>query len=152
MRTLRLDVRPDAYELHLDGEVLARLDGGAAALLSGAGGRLREIDIEAAIERSEEWLMPSSRSFRNLEMHVRDSAGRVRRSLGEQASFTPAQVEQAFDRVHDAVAHGRATDRDGVADVVLLRELAHHGRLSRIVLDDPHVPGLSARPPTTRST
>jgi hypothetical protein len=131
---LQLDVGADAYELRLDGAVLARLDGGAAALLAGAGERLREIDIETAIERAEEWLMPSSRSLEGLELRVRDTTGRVRRSLGGQASCTVDQVEQAFNRAHDAVAHARVTDREDIADVVLLRELAHHGRLSRIVL------------------
>jgi hypothetical protein len=73
MSALWLDVGPNAYELRLDGNLLGRLDGGAAALLAGAGERLREIDLEAAIERSEEWLMPSSRSFQELELRVRDA-------------------------------------------------------------------------------
>lgn len=134
MSVLRLHVEPGAYELRLDEEILARLEGGAAALLSGAGGRLRALDIEAAIERAEEWLMPSSKRFQALELLVHDAAGRLRRSLGEQARLTPAELEQAFNRTHDAVAHGRSIDRDGVADVVLLRELAHHGSLSSILL------------------
>ena len=134
MNGLELQVRADAYELRLDGRLLARLDGGAAALLLGAGERLREVDIEAAIERAEDWLMPSSRSFQGLELRVRDESGRVRSRLGGQASCTVDQVERAFTRAHDAVAHARVTDREGVADVVLLRELAHHGRLSRLVL------------------
>ena len=53
---LHLDVRLDAYELRLNGEVLARLAGGAAALVPDAGA-MRDIDIETAIERSEDWLM-----------------------------------------------------------------------------------------------
>jgi hypothetical protein len=134
MNQLELDIGQDAYTLRFDARVLARLDGGAAALLSGAGERLRELDIEAAIERSEEWLMPSSRLLQGLPLTVHDATGRLRGMLGESASFTLAEVEQAFSRAHDAVAHGRAASRGGVADVVLLRELAHHGRLSRIVL------------------
>lgn len=134
MHELELDIADDACTLRLDDQVLARLDGGTASLLSGAGERLRELDIEAAIERSEEWLMPSSRLLHGLELKVRDATGRVRGMLGEATSFTLAQVEQAFNRAHDAVAHGRPVSREGVADVVLLRELAHHGRLSRIVL------------------
>jgi hypothetical protein len=134
MNVLRLDVKPDAYQLRLDDEVLARLEGGAATLLSGAGERLREMDIEAAIERAEEWLMPYSNRFRARELLVHDATGRVRRNLGEQASFTAAEVEHAFNRFHDAVAHGRAIHRDGAADVVLLRELAHHGSLPSILL------------------
>ncbi|MBK6007962.1 hypothetical protein JJB11_17825 [Ramlibacter ginsenosidimutans] len=134
MHELELDVADDACTLRLDGRVLARLDGGAEALLSGAGERLRELDIEVAIERSEEWLMPSSRLLQGLELKVRDATGRMRSMLGASASFTLAEVEQAFARAHDAVAHGRPVSRGGVADVVLLRELAHHGRLSRILL------------------
>ena len=130
---LHLDVRADAYELRLDGEVLARLEGGAAALLRGAGVRLREVDIEAAIERSEDWLMPSSKRIEGLDLRVRDATGRVRAALGDQASFTTEQVEQAFNRAFDAVAHGRPIDPESVADVVLLRELAHHGRLARVL-------------------
>jgi hypothetical protein len=134
MHELELVIADDACTLRLDGQVLARLGGGAAALLSGAGERLRELDIETAIERSEEWLMPSSRLLHGLELTVRDATGRARGMLGGATSFTLAEVEEAFNRAHDAVAHGRAVSRSGVADVVLLRELAHHGRLSRIVL------------------
>ena len=134
MHELELDVADDACTLRLDGRVLARLDGGAAALLSGAGERLRELDIEVAIERSEEWLMPSSRLLQGLELKVHDATGRMRSMLGASGSFTLDEVEQAFARAHDAVAPGRPVSRSGVADVVLLRELAHHGRLSRIVL------------------
>ena len=61
MSELFLDVRADAYELRLDDEVVAKLEGGASALVSGASGRLSEFDIEAAIGRSEDWLMPSSK-------------------------------------------------------------------------------------------
>jgi hypothetical protein len=135
MSALHLDVRADAYELRLDGESLARLEGDAAALLSGAGTRLREFDIEAAIERSEDWLMPSSRRFQGLELQVRDVTGRLRRSLGEPSSFTSEAIEQAFNRAFDAVAHGRPIEPESVADVVLLREVAHHGRLSRVVIE-----------------
>jgi hypothetical protein len=56
-----------------------------------------------------EWLMPSSRRFQALELRIHDAT--------------------------HAVAHGRTQDRDGVADVVLVRELAHHGHLSRVVLE-----------------
>jgi hypothetical protein len=131
---LFLDVRSDAYELSVDGEVIASLEGGASALLPDARDRLREFDIEAAIERSEDWLMPSSKRFQGLDLRVRDAEGRSRAALGNASSFTPEQVERAFDRAFDAVAHARPIDPASVADVVLLRELVHHGRLSRVVL------------------
>lgn len=133
MSELFLDVRSDAYELSLEGEVIARLEGGASALLSGARDRLREFDIEAAIERSEDWLMPSSKRFQGLELRVVDATGRVRRGLGDHSSLTPEQVEHAFNRAFDAVAHERSIDPESVADVVLLRELVHHGKLVRVL-------------------
>ena len=135
MNRLHLDITEDAYVLRLDGQVLLRLDGGATALLSGAGERLRELDIEAAIERSEEWLMPSSRLLQGLELTVHDATGRTGAVLGNQASLDLPQIEQAFTLAHASVARGRDPSRGGVADVVLLRELAHHGRLSRILLE-----------------
>ena len=135
MSELFLDVRAEAYELRLDDEVIARLEGGASALVPGARDRLREFDVEAAIERSEDWLMPSSRRLQGLDLRVRDATGRVRAALGEQSSFTPEQMEQAFNRAFDAVAHERAIDAASVADVVLLRELVHHGSLSRVLLE-----------------
>ena len=56
----------------------------------------------------------------------------MREELGEQSSFTAADVEQVFTRVFDAVGHGRAIDKHRVADVVMVRELVHHGRVSRV--------------------
>jgi hypothetical protein len=52
--------------------------------------------------------------------------------MGEQGSFTAEDVERVFTRVFEAVGHGRAIDRHGVADVVLVRELVHHGRVLRV--------------------
>lgn len=148
-----LDIRPDAYEMRLNGEVIARLDGGSAALMPGTGA-LRDIDIETAIERSEDWLMPFSKLLRGLELRVRGETGRVRELMGEQGRFTAADVEQAFTRVFDAVGHGRAIDPNGVgdvvlvreldpngvADVVLVRELVHHGTVSRVWVEDERTP------------
>lgn len=143
MSELHLIVKPEAYELRLDNDVLTQLDGGAAALLPAAGERLTLLDIETAIEHAEDWLMPYSKSFQGMQLQVHDETGRLRSKLRGQASWTLEQAEQAFNRIHDAVAHDRATDREGVADVVLLREIAHHGRLSGIVFFDadpqPHI-------------
>lgn len=47
--------------MRLDGQLLARLDSWAEAMMAGAGER--EYDIEVAIEGAEEWLMPASRSL-----------------------------------------------------------------------------------------
>ncbi len=133
MDNFRLHVRPDAYELYRGAELVARLDGGAGALIPAAA-QLREIDIENAIERSEDWLMPFSKSLRGCELSIRDAQGRVGAALGGRASLTVDDMEQAFTRAYDAVALGRPASRDAVADVVLLRQLAHHGGLARIYL------------------
>jgi hypothetical protein len=131
---LEFRIFPDAYEIAVGGQALAHLDGGPLALLARAGQRLRDADIEAAIERSEDWLMPYSKSFQGLEMHVTETAGRLRHRLGAQASFTPEEIERAFSLAFDDVAFARPVNRDFVADIVLLRELVHHGALSRVVL------------------
>lgn len=135
MNWLDLKVHADAYELAAGGRVLARLEGGPAALLAGAAERLRDLDIESAIERSEDWLMPSSKSWQGFALRVADTQGRLRDRLGAHATFTPEAVERAFSAVVDDVAFGRPIARDVVAHLVLLRELVHHGALSSIVLD-----------------
>lgn len=129
MNALHLHVQAEAYQLSLDGQVLARLAGGAAALLAGSGARLREVDIEAAIERVEDWLMPASKRIRGLELSVHDHAGRLRDRLGSGASLAPEEVEAVFSGAVDEVVAGRPLSPHVVADVVLLRELAHHGAL-----------------------
>ena len=130
-----LILKPEAYELWLDEKLLTRLNGGAAALLAGSGAQLREIDIEIAIEHAEDWLMPFSKQLEGLQLKVRDSAGGLRSRFSEHEPYAVEQVEQAFTNVHDEVVRGQTNDKNGVADIVLLRELAHHGRLSGVVLD-----------------
>jgi hypothetical protein len=106
MDDFQLHVELDSYVLHLDGQVVSTLDGGAAALMSGAAAQLREIDIENAIERSEEWLMPFSKSFQGRVLRIRDATGRVQETLGGRTSLNLQEVEQAFTEAYDAVAHG----------------------------------------------
>lgn len=142
----RLRITPDGYALALlraDGaaEPLARWPGGAAGLLRGSVG---EAAIEAAIERAEDWLMPHARALEGRDLHVDDATGRLRDGLqavlqaDAHAWDTPA-LEALFLRLV-ALATGRipAPDLEAraafVADVVLLRELAHHGRLHRLTL------------------
>lgn len=131
--TLHLRIAPDAYELCLNGTRLARLPGGAAALLAGAGTPLREADIERAIVHAEDWLMPASRALQGLALHLQVEPARLRAALGDASVLTPHEVEAAFTRAHDAVAHGRPLAREAVADAVLVRELVHHGALVRVV-------------------
>lgn len=135
MNQPHLIIEREAYELWLDEKLLTRLPGGAASLLAGAGPQLREIDIEAAIERCEDWLMPFSKPLEGLQLEVRDGTGRLRSYFAGHEQYSVQQVEQTFTRVHDAVVRMQVNDRDGVADVVLLREFAHHGRLSGVLLN-----------------
>ncbi len=135
MDSFRLDVQTNSYELHRGEQLVARLNGGAGALIPGAAAQLREIDIENAIERSEDWLMPFSKSLQGCELLIRDATGRVATALGGRRSLDVEAMEQAFTHAYDAVALGRSAARDAVADIVLLRELAHHGRLARICLE-----------------
>lgn len=134
MDAFRLDVQTNSYELHRGAQLVARLDGGALALIPGSGAQLREIDIENAIERSEDWLMPFSKSLRGCELLIRDATGRMATALGGRKSLTIDDMERAFTDAYVAVARGRTAMRDAVADIVLLRELAHHGVLARITL------------------
>lgn len=134
MSSLVLTLLDDAYELSLDAQVIARLEGGALALLAEASEHLREVDIERAIERAEDWLMPSSKSFHGLDLHVRDTSGRLRDRIGAP-SMLASDVEWAFSGMADDVRLHRAVGRDFVADLVLLRELVHHGDLPRVVLE-----------------
>ncbi|HTH78153.1 MAG TPA: hypothetical protein VL593_04180 [Ramlibacter sp.] len=135
MDDFQLHIELNSYALQLDGQVVSTLAGGAAALMAGAPAQLREIDIENAIERSEEWLMPFSKSFQRRVLRIRDVTGRVKKTLGGRTSLDLQETEQAFSRACDAVSHRRPVAREAVADLVLLRELAHHGMLVRIQLE-----------------
>jgi hypothetical protein len=135
MNRLQLWVGARAYALSLNGQLLARMEGGASALLAGAGDRLREADIEVAIERAEDWLMPSSKSWQGVELHVQDDAGRLRARLGATAILLPEQVERDFSRAVADVTMGRPVDNEAIADLVLLRELVHHGAVPSVVFD-----------------
>jgi hypothetical protein len=117
--TLVFEILADAYRLSAGPRELAVL---------------HDADIEAAIERAEDWLMPSSKSVQGFVLQVRDASGRLRRRLGAQPHFTPEEIERAFSAAVDDVAFGRAVDREAVADLVMVRELVHHGALTAIVL------------------
>lgn len=135
LEVLKLEILASAYEISVGGRTLARLEGGPLELLAGAGERLRDLDIETAIERSEDWLMPVSKSFQGLALQVKDNPGRLRDHFATAASLTPDDIERAFSRAFDDVAFKRAVSRDLVADLVLLRELVHHGGLPRVLMD-----------------
>ncbi|WP_417252274.1 hypothetical protein [Castellaniella sp.] len=131
-----LIIEHEAYELWLDEKLLTRLAGGAATLLPEAGSRrLREIDIEAAIERAEDWLMPFSKALQGLQLKICDKTDRLKSYFDEHQPYSVEQIERIFSNVHYEVAHVQEVERNSVADIVLVREFAHHGRLSGIVLN-----------------
>jgi hypothetical protein len=122
---------------------LATLAAGAEALLAPA----RPIDegqLEAAIEIAENWLMPHAARLRGEVLHVDDATGRLKTGLHEVLSVTSREwtvddVESFFLRLVD-MATGRNPSpavqgrHRFVADVLMLRELAHHGQLRVIRL------------------
>jgi hypothetical protein len=141
----RLLITEDSYSLLQEDEgtwrQLAVLAGGARTLMPG---RVDEASLEAAIQAAEDWLMPHAARLRGQDLEVIDSTGRLNDGLRELLSTSPGtwrveDVEAWFLRLVDLTT-GRwpsaaAVDRAAfVADVLLLRELAHHGRLGGIVL------------------
>ena len=143
----RLVISDHAYTLvqERDGawaEFAVRARGAEALLPSG-----RPIDegrLEAAIETAEDWLMPHAARLNGEVLEVSDPSGRLKSGLREVLSSTSdvwsvQDVEQFFLRLVDMTTgrlpapavQGR---QSFVADVLLLRELAHHGRLREIRL------------------
>jgi hypothetical protein len=143
----RLAISESAYTL-LDARdaqwiELARLPAGADALLPPA----RAIDeggLEAAIEVAEDWLMPHATSLRGEVLHVDDATGRLKAGLEAVLSVTGSEwtveeIEGLFLRLVDLGTGRNPTPalqgrQRFVADVVMLRELAHHGRLQAVRL------------------
>jgi hypothetical protein len=137
----------DAYRLSLERDglrvELAMLAGGADALLR-ASAPVSEATLEAAIERAEDWLMPHAAGLSGEALEVVDETGRLQpglaRVLGERGDdWNVGEIESLFLRLLD-MATGRVPSPllEGqqalVADILLLRELAHHGKLERITL------------------
>lgn len=119
---------------------LAALPGGAAALIPPPR-RADAAGLEAAIEIAEDWLMPHARSIEGEALEVLDKTARlvsglttVLRVCGRDWSVQ--ELETMFLRLVD-MATGRGPDLAGaqrafLADMLLLRELAHHARLRRV--------------------
>jgi len=138
MSITRLEIGDAAYVLtheeHGAWRELARLEGGPSALLTGpARHSASDADIELAIERAEDWLMPHARTLTGDILEVRDRTGRLVDGLGRGGSFTLEQIESEFNRV---VASRSGVERDPVfvAHLVLVRELSHHGRVAGVSL------------------
>lgn len=122
---------------------LARLPGGAATLMPDAGAGVGEPQMEGAIERAEDWLMPHAASLQGASLEVRDETRRLVQGLragyaSSASEWSLEELEGLFLRVVDRTLGRRAVwpgDTPAfIADVVLLRELAHHGRLARVRL------------------
>lgn len=135
----RLAIGADAYVLSQQRGAqwveLAALQGGAAALLRPE----RDPDqgaLELAIEAAENWLMPHARSLQGEALEVADRTGRLAAGLDAVLGLTSREwnvegVEEIFLRLID-IATGRhgyipPQQRPFLADMLLVRELAHHG-------------------------
>lgn len=143
----RLVIEPDAYRLeHKRGDEwveLAVLQGGDIALLP-AGAGLGEAQLERAIEIAEDWLMPHARGMAGEELEVLDAVNRLKTGLAQvdpvvRDPWTVDAIESLFLALVDGVLRMQqgpaGTDlRVVLADVLLLRELAHHGQLRGISL------------------
>lgn len=122
---------------------LSRLPGGAQALLQGVRA-LDEGQLEAAIQIAEDWLTPHAAGLQDEELEVSDVTGRLRSGLAALVASTERTwsieaLERAFLQVVD-MATGHVAPphlqhhRLFVADLLLLRELAHHGRVNSVRL------------------
>lgn len=141
----RLVINEGRYALLADEQghwrEIAVLHGGASALLPPT----RLVDegrLEAAIEKAEDWLMPHAPRLRGQVLEVIDATGRLASGLDAvlpvaTRDWTVDDVEAFFLRLTDAATGRRPSSAlDGrqlfIADIVLLRELAHHGQLLTI--------------------
>ncbi len=145
--TIRLEIGDSAYALQQmrQGEwvAIALLPGGGTALIPAAG-PLDEARLETAIQLAEDWLMPHAAALHDQVLHVEDATGRLRAGLHEVLSeqrteWNIAGFEALFLRIVDLATGRRAAEaierrRLFVADVLLVRELAHHGGASLIRL------------------
>lgn len=145
--TARLVISEEAYVLQQASDAgwndLSVLNGGASALLP-ATRPLDEGRLEMAIEVAENWLMPHARQLRGDVLEVSDTTGRLASGLKDVLSEQPstwgvADLEQLFLRMVDLATGKRASpelqgQQAFVADLLMLRELAHHGSVREIRL------------------
>ena len=142
----RLTVSNDAYTLSLapEGGALAertRLPAGSEALIPARRfpHGVTEAAFELAIEHAENWLMPHARSLNDADLEVRDETGRISTGLAalqlqSSGGWTLEAFEQLFLDLVDRTKRASA-DVAFVADIVLIRELAHHGRVRSVSLN-----------------
>lgn len=122
---------------------VAEFPGGAESVIA----LTRTVDegsLEAAIETAEDWLMPYAAALSGEVLEVRDGTQRLQSGMKHVLSVTGRRwtvddLEDFFNRVVD-LATGRhpsprlAGRQHFIADLLVLRELAHHGRLAGIHL------------------
>jgi hypothetical protein len=120
----------------------ASFHGGAASLMTGEM-PVGEASLERAIEIAEDWLMPLAVHLRDMVLEMDDPSDRFAGELKSLLAvttreWTVAEIEEMFLQVVDmATGRGSAalqSHRDFVADLLLIRELAHHGRVSKVKL------------------
>ena len=120
---------------------LALLAGGAEALMP-SNRAVDERQLESAIETAEDWLMPHAQSLRGEALEIHDKLGRLKAGMENVLSVTThqwsvADVESFFLNLLDTATGAHPSSllagrHHFVADLLLLRELAHHGRLTEI--------------------
>ena len=143
----RLAIQESAYVLSVeqDGirQELAFPEGGASSLLAPR----RSVDeggLERAIEIAEDWLMPHAFSLRGAVLQVHDTTGRLTSGLEHVLSESARtwrldEFERLFLRLVD-LALGRhppvalQSQQAFTADILLIRELSHHGQVQEIRL------------------
>jgi len=122
---------------------LAVVKGGAAALLPPTR-PVDEAGLEAAIQIAEDWLMPHARRLHGAVLEVNDATGRLKLGLDEVLSerrgeWTVEEFEGVFLQLLDMATGRRAAPalqgrEQFIADVLMLRELAHHGQVRAVRL------------------
>jgi len=144
---LELRIEEQVYVLStiLDGQPgeLARLQGGAQHLLPGnvTPGEAR---LELAIETAEDWLMPHVARRNGQALDVVDVTGRLTSGLlavlgTSERTWSLAAIEQMFVNVVHLTTGpnsnaGLSQHLLFVADLLLIRELAHHGQVVSVSL------------------
>ncbi len=133
-----------SYRDGADWIVLAALAGGHGKLLPD-NRPIDEASLEAAIELAEDWFMPFASKLNGALLSISDTTGRLSSGLHEvlaieSQAWDKTQVESFFDEIIYRAARPRLAEslrEKGafVADLVLLRELAHHMKLQEIRLE-----------------
>lgn len=146
----RLIIDASSYRLSRhsgqDWTELAVLAGGAGALLP-HGHPVNQRALESAIDHAEDWLMPHAAQISGAHLDVTDATGRLESGLEDvlatdSRQWDARQLESLFLEIDFMSARPHLTARlqgrdQFVADIVLLRELAHHAKLQGIRLLPP---------------